>query len=158
MGNIIITTNNEFYPKDEDINTLIKYIAGETEGKEKTRYLNGRGLPKSYKKASERIICMQQYYRKTEQRRLYHFVISFPEEVRDANFVKIVAENVAEIFYERHQVYYGVHEDKKHLHIHFAVNAVSYVDGRKWHQSQKEFEEMKKKIKKIAQEIEDIVR
>ena len=153
MESIVIKMHDQYYQKDSDIKKLIRYIAGETEKKEKTRYCNGRGLPCNCKKASKAIIEVQKGYRKDSQRRIYHLFVSFPDYVTDANYVKLVAESIADMLYEKHQIYYGVHEDTDNLHIHFAINAVSYVDGRKWHQSKKEFEKMKKEIQKIEKKI-----
>ena len=153
MENIVIKMNKEFYSRDGDIEYIMKYIAGLTEGKEKTRYCGGRGLPRDPQKAKECIVNIQRYYRKKKQRRLYHLMVSFPSTEEDVNYVKMVAENVANKFFEKHQVYYGIHEDTDNLHIHFAINAVSYVDGKKWHQSNKEFDEMKKDIQKCADRL-----
>ena len=110
-------------------------------------------MPKDYKKATKAISKVQRKYGKANKRRLYQLVVSFPKEIDDANYVKLVAENIANLLFDKHQIYYGVHEDTDNLHIHFAINAVSYVDGRKWHQNKKEFEEMKKKIRKVAEDI-----
>lgn len=153
MGNIVVKMNRKYYKDNSDIETLLAYIAGETKNKEKTRYYNGRGLAKDCRKAAKTFIKVQKKYGKAKQRRLYHLFVSFPEEINDTNYVKLVAENIANLLFDKHQIYYGVHEDTDNLHIHLAINAVSYVDGRKWHQSKKEFEEMKKRIRKVAEEI-----
>lgn len=153
MERVVIKMNKEYYKANRDIETLLAYIAGETKNKERTRYYNGRGLAQDCIKAAKAFIKVQKKYGKASQRRLYHLFISFPKEIDDANYVKLVAENVANMLFDKHQIYYGVHEDTDNLHIHMAINAVSYVDGRKWHQSKKELEEMKKKISKVAKEI-----
>lgn len=155
MERIVIKMNNEYYSSDEDISTLIAYIAGETKNKEKTRYYNGRGLPHNHEKAAKTIIKVQRSIKKAKQRRIYHLFISFPSEVDDVNYVKLIAESVANMLFEKHQIYYGVHEDTDNLHIHIAINAVSYIDGKKWHQSKKQFEDMKKDIRKIAKDINE---
>jgi len=153
MGSIVVKMNKEYYQADSDIRNLLAYIAGESKNKEKTRYYNGRGLPKDYKMATKVISKVQKKYGKANKRRLYQLFVSFPKEIDDANYVKLVAENIANLLFDKHQIYYGVHEDTDNLHIHFAINAVSYVDGRKWHQNKKEFEEMKKEIRKVAEDI-----
>lgn len=149
----VILVKNTHYPRDKDIKNLMKYIAGETEGKEKVKYCGGKGISKKPDKTADRMIVVQKYFRKTSKRRIYHWIISFPEYVRDVNCIKIIAENVADIFFENYQVYYGVHEDTDNLHIHLAVNAVSYVDGLKWHKNKKEFEVIRRKIKEEAENI-----
>ena len=60
---------------------------------------------------------------------------------------------IADIFSGQYQVYYGVHEDEAHLHIHYAINAVSYVDGKKWHKSRKEIEKLEAQMRERAKEV-----
>ena len=153
MGNIVIKCLDEFYPEDRDITKLCKYIAGECPKKEKVRYCKGRGVPSEPEKAANRMIQIQKHYGKATQRRIYHYIVSFPEETDDVNGVVVAAERVAGNFFETNQVYYGVHEDTDDLHIHFAVNAVSYRDGKKWHSSKKEFEILKDQIRNEVDEI-----
>lgn len=153
MGNIVVKCGDEFYPEDRDITKLLKYISGECKKKEKVRYCNGLGVPLEPQKAADRMKRIQKYYNKARQRRIYHFFMSFPEEIDDVNGVILAADNAAEIFYETSQVYYGVHEDTDNLHVHFAVNAVSYRDGKKWHKSKKELEMLKERIRNETDEI-----
>lgn len=143
----------EYYQKNSDVRNLIKYIAGDCAGKEKVRYCNGRGLPKDSKMAADKLIWVQKYYNKDNKRRLYHFIVSFDETVDDPNCIKMVAEALAEKFFEKSQVYYGVHEDSDNLHIHFAVNSVSYRDGKKWHMNKREFSVFCRELKEIAYEV-----
>ena len=150
--NVILVKNNH-YPRNKDIKNLMKYIAGETEEKEKVKYCGGKGIPKKQDKAADRMIAVQKYFRKTNKRRIYHWIVSFPEQVKDVNCIKIIAENIVGLFFENYQVYYGVHEDTDNLHIHLAVNAVSYVDGLKWHKSKKEFEVIRRRIKEEAETV-----
>lgn len=141
------------YPRDSDIKNLLKYIAGKNGKKATVRYYNGKGLPKDPGLAAKRMIIIQKYFGKTDKRRVYHFVLSFPETVTDVIHVRLAAENVADFFYKTHQVYYGVHEDTDNLHVHFAVNAVSYVDGKKWHHSKNELKKIEEKIEGIIDEL-----
>lgn len=150
---IVIIDIGKHYPQNSDIRKLFVYIAGKNRNKQNVRYYGGRGVSKNPWKAAENMIKIQKYFNKDKQRRIYHFVVSFSEKIEDVNCIKLVAENLAEIFWEKYQVYYGVHEDTTNLHIHFAVNAVSYLDGKKWHQSKKEFEKFKHKLISKASQI-----
>ena len=153
MGNAVIKIHNQYYKKDKDIKNLLMYISGESKTKEKVRYCGCRGLPKKPEKATEKIIQIQKLYNKDNRRRVYQIMVSFPEVMKDVNCVKIIVENIAAMIYEGYQVYYGIHEDTENLHIHYAINAVSYKDGRKWHKNKKEFYEMQKEIMECIQEI-----
>ena len=68
----------------------------------------------------------------------------------DANCAKLAAMGIAGMFSGQYQVYYGVHEDTECLHIHFAINAVSHMDGKKWHKSRKELKEIEAQIRERA--------
>lgn len=89
-------------------------------------------------------------YVKRASRRIYHYIVSFPLSIDDANCVKLAAMEIADIFSGQYQVYYGVHKDEEHLHIHYAINAVSYVDGKKWHMSRKEIEKLEAQMREKA--------
>ena len=153
MGDAIIKIGDQYYKKNKDIKNLLMYISGESKSKEKVRYCGCRGLPKKPEEATERMIQIQKFYNKDNKRRVYQLIISFPKFMEDVNCVKIIAENIAAIIYERYQVYYGIHEDTENLHIHYAINAVSYKDGKKWHKSKSEFREMQKDFMKCIHEI-----
>lgn len=153
---VIIKDMNEHYPCDRDIKNLFKYIAGKTEKKEEVRYYGGRGVPKDPLDAADKMIRIQRHFGKAKKRRIYHYTVSFPKKLKDVNRVKRTAEALAAEFFKQYQVYYGIHEDTDNLHIHLAVNAVSYTDGRKWHKSRKEFKgfvkDLKDKVKETMQE------
>ena len=154
---IFVKFKKEAYPRNKDIKKLIGYIAGENDGKERTRYRRGEGVSPDPKKAAEQMIKVQKFYKKAGKnfggkasRRIYHYIVSFPSTVDDVNCVVLAAMEIADIFSGQYQVYYGVHEDTENLHIHFAINAVSYVDGKKWHKSRKELEELEAKMREKA--------
>ncbi len=153
MESITIKAMEEYYPQNSDMRNLITYIAGECKGKEKVRYCNGKDISKRAEKAAGQMIKLQKLFGKANKRRLYHFIVSFPGDEDDANFVKLAAEKIVGLVFKDYAVYYGVHEDTECLHIHFAVNAVSHVDGKKWHKNKKEFEKMKKEILQIVEEV-----
>lgn len=155
MEDITIKYRRAPYERDKDILRLLRYIAGECDSKkERTRYCCGAGVSSKPDEAARQMIKLQKLYRKEAKRngkkacrRIYHYVVSFPETMVDANCVKMAAMEIADIFSGQYQVYYGVHEDKQDLHIHYAINAVSYVDGKKWHKSKREIQEMEAQIR-----------
>lgn len=97
--------------------------------------------------------AVQRHYGKDCRRRMYHLVVSFPDDVREKEDVINAARDIADMLYESYQVFYGIHISKNNWHIHYAINVVSYKTGKKWHQSKKEFKEMKEKIGIIISRI-----
>lgn len=160
MEGITVKYIKEPYRGNQDILRLFRYIAGECDSKEeRTRYRYGVGVSIKPDKAAMQMIKLQMLYKKAAQkyggkacRRIYHYMVSFPLSMDDANCTYLTAVEIADIFSNRYQVYYGVHEDTKYLHIHFAINAVSYVDGKKWHLSKKEMEELEARMREKAWE------
>lgn len=73
-----------------------------------------------------------------------HNVISFhkDEQVTPAEVLEI-GKAFAEEFFSGHQSIVAVHQDRDHLHCHIVTNSVSYIDGRKLHQSKKDLEQQK---------------
>lgn len=73
-----------------------------------------------------------------------HNVISFhkDEAVTPAEVLEI-GRIFAERFFPDHQSVIAVHQDRNHLHCHIVTNTVSYMDGRKLHQSSKDLEQQK---------------
>ncbi|HWR18848.1 MAG TPA: relaxase/mobilization nuclease domain-containing protein, partial [Clostridia bacterium] len=73
-------------------------------------------------------------YRKNGEVLGYTFIQSFPpeENVTPEEVHEIGARLAQEFFGERFQVVVGTHIDKAHLHNHFVINSVSFVDGIKY--------------------------
>ena len=161
MEHLIVKPAREPYEKDKDIQNLLCYIARECDSKnEHTRYYYGEGVSLEPKKAARQMILVQKAFKKATRksgqranRRIYHYMVSFPPSMDDANCAKLAAMEIVGMFSGQYQVYYGVHEDTKCLHIHFAINAVSYVDGKKWHKSKKELKEMETQMREQAKVV-----
>ena len=143
------------YTSDEDIKNLILYISGEGSNKNKEHAVVGvNGLNYDPEKAGKQIIKMQKMLNKASKRRAYHMVVSFPIGTQ-VNSVISASRQIGEMLYREKgfQCYYGVHtkSKSKHLHIHFCINALSYVTGKKWHANKEEFEEFIDEVRTIAQ-------
>ena len=82
---------------------------------------------------------------KKDSGRMYaHNIISFHKDE------KVTPEECMEIgrrfcdqFFSGHQSLIAIHQDRDHLHIHIVTNTVSYIDGRKLHQSRADLEKQK---------------
>lgn len=147
-----VKIKNRHCSGDDDIRRLLRYTVGKgsNEGKEKVLFCNGKGVSKDPDEAINQMIQVQKYYNKNNHRRMYHMIVSFPSYIRSEYAIKHWAESIAEMLFERYQVYYGIHTSTDNWHIHFAFNAVSYMDGKKWHQNKNEMRELKKCIWEIC--------
>ena len=152
MEKLIIKMVNEHYKKEEDIKNLLKYIGAEGRNKKKEKLLTfkTRGTSQKKEEAVEQLIGVQKAYGKTDGRRVYQLIVIFPKEVKDRKYIKSCADKIADMLFARYQVVYGIHTSTENWHIHYAINAVSYKDGKKWHKSKVEFKKFKEDIQKIV--------
>lgn len=75
-------------------------------------------------------------------RRMYHEVLNLKDWEAErldsaSEWLWRVGMECSEIYYMMgHQAVFAVHwEPEKRCHIHFAVNSINFLDGRKWHSS-----------------------
>lgn len=148
MGKLIVKMGKRYPKEDGDIKRLTKYIAGSGANKEQEHviYTGAHGINKEHNAAAEQFIKTQRAFGKTDGRRAYHLFVSFEESINEPDVVVQAAKAVGAEIFQRYQVFYGIHTSTDNLHIHFAINAVSYVDGKKWHTSRPEFQEFKESV------------
>ena len=77
--------------------------------------------------------------------RMYaHNIISFhKDEVVTPEMVLEIGKEFCDRFFPDHQCLIGVHQDRDHLHCHILTNSVSYIDGHKLHQTNRDLEKQK---------------
>ncbi|HWR18192.1 MAG TPA: relaxase/mobilization nuclease domain-containing protein, partial [Clostridia bacterium] len=75
---------------------------------------------------------VKDYYRKTDNVIGYTFIQSFsPNEMITPEQAHEIGVRLAQDFFgDRFQVVVGTHLDKAHLHNHFVINSVSFIDGK----------------------------
>ncbi len=90
-------------------------------------------------------------YGKDIGKRIRHSVLSFdksehitPEKANE--FAKKIIEFYASDF----QIVYGVHANTDDLHIHFAMNQVSYTDGHRYDGKKKDYYAFKRHMEKVT--------
>ncbi len=154
MGKLVVKMKKKYYPEDEDMLHLVKYIAGKgkNEAGEQVAYVGAKGVSKDCEKAVKQMITVQKAYKKNNKRRMYHLIVSFPEEY-DEWYATECAKRIAMLFQERFQMYYALHTATDNPHVHYGINAVSFKDGKKLHMSKKEFEAFKREVEAIYGQI-----
>lgn len=89
----------------------------------------------------------KELYGKTGGRTYKHFVQSFPP---DEKITPKQAHEIAKEFVEScplfsdFEVVYATHVDRQHIHTHFVVNSVSFMDGHKFQMRKKDLVDMKR--------------
>ena len=74
---------------------------------------------------------VKELFYKTEGRQVRHFIVAFDEyEDVDLGGIYQLAQKIALYYANRYQIIFGIHMNTENIHIHFALNTVSYIDGR----------------------------
>lgn len=96
------------------------------------------------KTAIEEMMVVKRHFNKTDGVLAYHGYQSFaPGEVTPDIAHKIGVKLAERLWGERYQVVVATHLDKTHhLHSHFVINNVSFVDGKKYYRSSKDYRDM----------------
>lgn len=134
--------------KRANLSGLIKYVLKDEKTEEKLVYGQCLEVERAYKMMLE----TKETFNKLSGREYYHFVQSYPPEE------KITPEQALEQAkkfleatkkFRAYEVLVAVHRDRAHIHVHYIVNSVSFVDGRKLHMTKKEL----KSLKELQNEI-----
>lgn len=128
MRNVI-----QYVLQDNKIKDNLTYMSGPFEYDE----INWNNVYKSF--------CHEKkMWNKMDGRQYLHHIISFPpnEKITPEQVLEFGKEFVDSVFSDN-QALIAVHQDKEHIHIHIVVNTVSFVDGKKIHQSAYDLQRMK---------------
>ena len=147
---ILKTANKKgAYRGNRDKENVINYVLSDS--KVKSGLCGGFCIDKANIVGSMEAVSV--YFGKTKGVQLRHFILSFhPKETQDKMLVAEIGYRVAQVFSQKYQVVYAVHENKPSLHIHFVTNSVSYVDGSRYYGTRKEFYEIMEFIQYLLAE------
>ena len=82
--------------------------------------------------ARDQFVSVKQAYGKEEGIQAYHGYLSFKEQDISPELAqKIGMEFVNEVWGKRFQAVVTTHLNTKHLHCHYVINSVSFVDGKR---------------------------
>lgn len=120
MKNSLITLYPGSYSNYDAYDNVLAYVL-------KKKYPCGYAIPIPIENNS--IISAFRYIEENSnyqvERYIWHFTISLPETSDLTKFMS-VADNIAMLFGYNYQVIYSLDVEKRHPHIHFAVNNYSY--------------------------------
>lgn len=81
--------------------------------------------------ARDQFVTVKELYGKTEGIQAYHGYLSFKEtDISPEMAQKIGMEFANEVWGKRFQVVVTTHLNTKHLHCHFVINSISFIDGK----------------------------
>ena len=140
------TTNPEMIPVAEKLNRdtledVISY-AGREEATNQRQLVSGINC--TVENARREMIDVKKQFGKEDGTIAYHGYQSFNEgEVTPDQAHQIGVDLAAELWGDRYQVLVATHLDKdSHIHNHFVINTVSFVDGIKFHRTNADYRQM----------------
>lgn len=119
------------YYGNTSMRRIIDYVIADKKTK---RLLPFVGSPNvELDKAFDQMMLVKEYYNKTGGRMIRHFWVSFPKQFC-YTFVDCyyIGWRISEYYSSHYQIIFGVHEDTENIHIHFAMNTVRFIDGKKY--------------------------
>lgn len=95
--------------------------------------------------APQEMLAVKQHFGKEDGTVGYHGYQSFAEgEVTPEQAHEIGVRLAKQLWGQRYQVVVATHLDKaSHLHNHFVINTVSFIDGKKFYRSKKDYQAMR---------------
>ena len=104
--------------------------------------------------ARQEMMALKKHHKKTEGVVAYHGYQSFsPGEATPEIAHEIGIKLAKKLWGNRHQVIVATHLDKgNHLHNHFLLNNVSFVDGKKFYRSEKDYADMMRESDALCRE------
>ena len=119
----VLIMMNKSYCDTDAMGGVVNYICRAGYG-----YCGGYAVDPRY--AAEQMGLVKRLWGKEHGRQIRHFILSFDQEesIRYEQAMQIGFDICR--YYSSYQSIYGLHGDTKHLHLHFAINTVSYLNGK----------------------------
>ena len=141
-------------PKDVDINALGDVIAyaSREDATNVRQFVSGVNCdPKT---ARNEMLAVKQMFEKEGGTIAYHGYQSFAEgEVTPEQAHEIGVKLATELWGDKFQVLVATHLDKEsHLHNHFVINTVSFIDGKKFYRSESDYRKMREVSDRLCRE------
>lgn len=132
------TTKSKSKYSEADYQALKDVLAYAKDEEKTEREFFCQGINCNVETARDQFITVKERFGKTEGIQAYHGYLSFKEQnITPELAQKVGMEFAQQVWGKRFQVVVTTHLNTKHLHCHFVVNSVSFVDGKKLHGEEK---------------------
>ena len=126
----------------KELHNELKYISNDFKTEEKL-YVTGINCDPN--KAKKEFIDTKKRYNKLRGITAFHAVQSFEElDITPEKAHEVGLEFANRVWGNRFQVVVATHLDKEHLHNHFIINSVSFIDGYKYHDTSASYADIRK--------------
>ena len=136
--------------RSNDVGDAIDYVAKEYKTEEK-RYVTGINC--TPENARDNMMITKRTWQKLSGNSAYHGYQAFrPNEVMPDIAHEIGVKLAERLWGDRFEVVVATHIDRGHIHNHFVLNSVSFVDGKKYNDCRATYMEMRKQSDLLCQE------
>ena len=146
-----IETDKDTSKPENVLNIVIDY-ANRGEATEQKQFVSGINC--SPENADTEMMNVKKSFRKLGGTIAYHGYQSFAEGEVDAETAHLIGCRLAdELWGDRYQVVVATHLDKQsHIHNHFVLNTVSFIDGLKYNRTNKDYKAMQEASDRLCRE------
>lgn len=110
----------------------------------KTQDIHTSGIHCAVESAREEMELVKRQFGKTGSIQCIHAVQSFqPGEITPEDAHRIGLELAQKLWGDRFQVVVSTHLDQAHIHNHFVINSVSFVDGKRFYRNNESYDLMR---------------
>ena len=147
----IISTDNDDTNAETALNDLVAYTERDNATSAK-RFVDGINYDPL--KAAQNMMKVKKDFKKLDGTVAYHGYQSFKEgEVIPETAHELGIKLATELWGNKYQVLVTTHLDKdSHIHNHFVLNTVSFVDGKKFHRTKKDYCQMREVSDRLCRE------
>ena len=126
------TTKSKSKYSDADYQALRDVVAYAKDGEKTERELFCEGIHCNPQTAREQFITVKEQFDKPDGIQAYHGYLSFEEtDITPELAQHIGMEFANSVWGKKYQVLVTTHLNTEHLHCHFVINSVSFVDGKR---------------------------
>lgn len=132
------TTKSKSKYSDADYQALKDVLAYAKDEEKTEREFFCQGINCNVETARDQFVTVKERFGKAEGIQAYHGYLSFKEQdITPELAQKVGMEFAQRVWGRRFQIVVTTHLNTKHLHCHFVINSVSFVDGKKLHGEEK---------------------
>ena len=150
MATVNVLSNGS-HGSHKSLRAVLEYVEQDAKTlKDGRKLVTGIGcVPES---AYSDMMITKKLYGKTDGRSYYHLDQSFsPDEKITPEQAHKIAVEFAESQFKGFEVVVATHVDAHHIHSHFVVNSVSHENGKKYHSSKNNIQELRDASDKLCQ-------
>ena len=138
------------------LKNIIKYVSKEFDKTKDVDTIKGLNVADNPDIAKAQMLYTKKEFGKETGRQYQHYVLSFSneEKLKPKEAIVYAEKHAKECFGDRFQVFLAVHQNGNggKLHVHYIVNSVSCMDGKKIQTSKEDYDYFKNINDEIAKE------